>query len=98
VLEKHGVEYLISKTWTTDAPYRETPAKVQLRRSEGCLTVEMEAAALFAVARFRGAICAQMLYAGDDVSSTEWDHRDWTSQTSVRERLFWLAAEACLTL
>lgn len=98
VLQKHGVEYLISKTWTTDAPYRETPAKVQLRRSEGCLTVEMEAAAFFAVARFRGVIFAQMLYAGDDLSSAEWDHRDWANQTSVRERLFWLAAEACLTL
>jgi uridine phosphorylase len=98
VLGKHGVEYLVSKTWTTDAPYRETPAKVQLRRSEGCLTVEMEAAAFFAVARFRGVIFAQMLYAGDDLSSAEWDHRDWASQTSVRERLFWLAAEACLIL
>jgi uridine phosphorylase len=54
VLREHGIEYLISKTWTTDAPYRETPAKVQLRKSEGCLTVEMEAAAFFAVARFRG--------------------------------------------
>ena len=98
VLKKHGVEYLISKTWTTDAPYRETPAKVALRRSEGCLTVEMEAAAFFAVARFRGVICAQMLYAGDDVSGQEWDHRDWANQTSIRERMFWLAAEACLAL
>ncbi|MGD2178332.1 MAG: nucleoside phosphorylase [Anaerolineae bacterium] len=98
VLEEHGIDYLISKTWTTDAPYRETPAKVQLRRSEGCLTVEMEAAAFFAVARFRGVFFAQMLYGGDDVSSMEWDHRDWANQLSVRERLFWLAAEACLTL
>jgi uridine phosphorylase len=98
VLKKRGAEYLISKTWTTDAPYRETPAKVRLRRSEGCLTVDMEAAAFFAVARFRGVILAQMLYAGDDVSSDEWDHRDWADQTSVREKLFWLAAEACLSI
>ncbi|MGD9030709.1 MAG: nucleoside phosphorylase [Anaerolineae bacterium] len=98
VLQKHGIAYLVSKTWTTDAPYRETPAKVALRRSEGCLTVEMEAAAFFAVARFRGVSCAQMLYAGDDVSGQEWDHRDWANQTTIRERMFWLAAEACLAL
>lgn len=98
VLKRHSVDYVISKTWTTDAPYRETPAKVALRRSEGCLTVEMEAATFFSVARFRGVELAQMLYAGDDVSTEEWDHRDWASQTSVRERLFWLAAEACLAL
>jgi uridine phosphorylase len=97
-LQEHGLQYLVAKTWTTDAPYRETPAKVQLRRSEGCLTVEMEAASFFAVARFRGVVLAQILYAGDDVSSHEWDDRDWINQTSVRERLFWLAAEACLAL
>jgi len=97
-LQRHGVPYLVGKTWTTDAPYRETPAKVQLRKSEGCLTVEMEAAAFFAVAQFRGMIFAQMLYGGDDVSGGEWDSRRWTERTSVREKLFWLAAEACLIL
>jgi uridine phosphorylase len=97
-LQKHNCDYIVSKTWTTDAPYRETPAKVQLRRSEGCLAVDMEAAAFFAVAQFRGVTFAQMLYGGDDVSGEEWEHRDWTRQTSVRERLFWLAAEACLAL
>jgi uridine phosphorylase len=97
-LQRHNCDYIVAKTWTTDAPYRETPAKVQLRRSEGCLTVDMEAAAFFAVAQFRGVTFAQMLYGGDDVSGDVWDHRDWSRQTSVRERLFWLAAEACLTL
>jgi len=43
----------LGKTWTTtDAIFRETPGKVQMRRAEGCLTVEMEAAAFFAVAQF----------------------------------------------
>lgn len=56
------------------------------------------ASAFFSVARFRDVVFAQMLYAGDDVSAEEWDHRDWANQASVRERLFWLAAEACLIL
>jgi uridine phosphorylase len=98
VLAKYQCPYLMGKTWTTDALYRETPAKIRLRKSEGCLTVEMEAAALFAVAQFRGVVLAQMLYGGDDVSGQEWDSRHWDQRTSVRERLLWLAAEACLLL
>jgi uridine phosphorylase len=98
VLKRRGCDYLTGKTWTTDALYRETAAKVVRRKAEGCLTVEMEAAALFAVARFRGVSLAQILYGGDDVSGAEWDSRHWDKSTSVRERVFRLAAEACAEL
>jgi uridine phosphorylase len=97
-LKQNNVAYFTGKTWTTDAPYRETPDKIKRRRAEGCLTVEMEAAALFAVAQFRGVALGQILYGGDDVSGLEWDHRDWHKLADVREKLFWLAAEACLQL
>ena len=97
ILQRHNIPYTLGKTWTTDAFYRETPAKVVRRRAEGCLIVEMEAAALFAVAQFRGVTLAQLLYAGGDSSGPTWDDRSWKSN-DVRERLFWLAAEACLTL
>lgn len=96
-LQAHEVGYLTAKTWTTDAIYRETPTKVQQRLAEGCLTVEMEAAAFFAVAQFRGVTFAQVLYGGDDVGGPAWDGRAWNSH-SGRESLFWLAAEACLRL
>ncbi len=36
-------------SWTTDAPYRETLLEIETYQREGLLTVEMEAAALFAV-------------------------------------------------
>jgi uridine phosphorylase len=98
VLQAHQCEYVIGKTWTTDAIYRETALKVQRRRAEGCLTVEMEAASFFAIAQFRKVQFAQLLYSGDDVSSEQWDSRHWDKHTSVREKLFWLAAEACLSL
>ncbi len=98
VLQTHHVPYVLGKTWTTDAFYRETPNKVALRRAEGCLAVEMEAAAFFAVAQFRGVPFAQMLYGGDDVSGDEWDARGWGTHQTIRERLFWLAVEACLLL
>ncbi len=97
VLTARAVPYVLGKTWTTDAIYRETPAKIALRKAEGCLVVEMEAAALFAVAQFRGVTLAQLLYGGDDLSGPEWDSRGWSHHSS-RETLFWLAAEACLQL
>jgi len=96
VLKTNGHDYLLGKTWTTDALYRETRAKVKRRVREGCLTVEMEAAAFFAVAKFRGVEFGQILYAGDDLSG-EWDHRNWMKH-EIRERLFHLSAEACLKL
>ncbi|MHB8647425.1 MAG: nucleoside phosphorylase [Thermomicrobiales bacterium] len=95
-LARYGVPYRTGTTWTTDGLYRETREKMRLRKAEGCLTVEMEAATFFAVARFRGVQFGQMLYGGDDLSG-EWDSRDWTTHT-VREKLFWLAADACLML
>src|SRR5262249_39200414 len=82
VLKRRGCAYLTGKTWTTDALYRETPGKVRQRREQGCLTVEMEAAALFAVTWFRGVTLAQILYGGDDVSGSEWDSRHWDKSTS----------------
>jgi uridine phosphorylase len=97
-LQANEVPYVMGKTWTTDAIYRETPTKIQRRRDEGCLTVEMEAAAFFAVAQFRGVTFAQILYGGDDVGGAEWDSRHWARQISTREKLFWLAVEAALRL
>ncbi len=97
-LKAKGLPYLVGRTWTTDAPYRETPAKVALRSAEGCLTVEMEAASFMAVAQFRNVILGQILYGGDDLSGEEWSDRGWASRLDIRENLFWLAAEACLQL
>ncbi len=94
----HHVPYLKGKTWTNDAIYRETRAKVNARRAEGCLTVEMEASAFFAVAQFRGVMFGQLLYGGDDVGGDEWDHRSWQGRTPAREKLLLLAIEAVLRL
>jgi len=96
---RHGNhEILEGKTWTTDAVFRETPEMIKRRRSEGCITVEMEAAAFFAVASFRKVTFGQILYAGDDVSGNAWDPRGWSRRFGVREELFWLAVDACRRL
>jgi uridine phosphorylase len=93
-----GVPFVTARTWTTDAMYRETRARVDRRVAEGCATVDMEAAALIAVARYRGVQFAQVLYAGDSLAGASWDKRGWTAAVSVRERLFWHAADAALRL
>ena len=98
LLSSRGLPHIVGKTWTTDAIYRETAQKIYARRAEGCLTVEMEAASLMAVAQFRSVVLGQVLYGGDDLSGAEWDNRDWQSRTSIRESLFWLCADACLSL
>jgi uridine phosphorylase len=42
---------LSGATWTTDAPYRETPSAIAAMKAKGLLAVEMEAAALYAFAK-----------------------------------------------
>ena len=98
VLTEAGIPHDRGLTWTTDAFFRETPTKVARRREQGCITVEMEAAAMVAAAAFRGAVYAQLLYAGDDVSAEEWDHRHWERQSSARDRLLDLALDAVIRL
>jgi uridine phosphorylase len=97
-LDKHGVPYLVSKTWTTDGFFRETPAKIALRKKEGCLAVEMEAAAIFAVAKFRGYHAGTIIYGCDDVSGKDWDRRRAHDRAYIREKILWLAVEACLAI
>ena len=45
---------LIGGSWTTDAPFRETEQAIEYARSEGLYAVEMEAAALYALAEVKG--------------------------------------------
>ena len=93
-LDAHEVPHVQGKTWTTDGVFRETREKVKRRVAEGCLAVEMEAAAFFAVARFRGVSFGQMLYAGDDLSGDAWDGREWMRHATRRDLLLRLAVDA----
>jgi uridine phosphorylase len=96
--KKSGIDYIKAKTWTTDAFYRETQDKIELRKSEGCVTVEMETAAFFAVARFRNVKLGQILYGGDDLSGVDWDGRKWHDRTDIRKHLVEISTRICLSL
>ena len=51
--------------WTTDAPYRETPARISRYKRLGAIGVDMESSALFAVAGLRKARLAGLLVVSD---------------------------------
>jgi uridine phosphorylase len=95
---KHNIEYIKAKTWTTDSFYRETEKKIKLRTSEGCVTVEMEAAAFFAVAKFRNVKLAQILYGGDDLSDVSWNNRKWHDRAEIRRNLVEISIRVCFSL
>jgi uridine phosphorylase len=71
-LKKAEIPYLIGSTWTTDSFYRQTAEEVAHYRQEGVITVEMEAAALFAVAHFYQVDLGSMFTISDSHEDLAW--------------------------
>ena len=61
------------KVWTTDAIYRETKAKIEARKAEGCIAVEMELAGVQAVCDFYGWDLYDFLVTGDILDQAVYD-------------------------
>ena len=72
VLSKLQVKYKKGASWTIDTPYRETLAEVRKYQREGVLCVEMEAAAIFAVASCRKAEAGAIFTVSDYLADLEW--------------------------
>ena len=98
-LQSLHTPYVLCKTWTTDAFYRETPDMITYRKEEGCQVVEMECATMASVAKFRGAQFGQLLYSGDLLTDySNYQERDWFINTTAREKLFYLSLESLIQL
>jgi uridine phosphorylase len=54
-LKAAGLRVIVGPTWTTDAPFRETAQAIEAAKRRGILAVEMEAAALYTLAKVRQA-------------------------------------------
>ncbi|MHB8604960.1 MAG: phosphorylase family protein [Thermoplasmatota archaeon] len=67
-LADEGAFARCAKVWTTDAPYRETVAKARAFRLAGAVAVEMETAALLAVAARRGFHAGAALLVADELT------------------------------
>lgn len=61
--------------WTTDAVYRETREKIETYGSRGVMAVDMEYAALRAVAAFRQVSLAAVMLVSDELFHQEWASR-----------------------
>ena len=75
IMNEINIPYVCGKTWTTDAPFRETRDKMERLKKDGCIAVEMECASLMAAGHFRSADIYQFLYAADNLDSKIWDAR-----------------------
>lgn len=87
-LDELKIGYKIGKTWTTDAFYRETKAKMERRKEQGCICVEMECSALMAVAQFRNKELFQFFYTADCLGGKEWDERSLSDEVKFEEKDF----------
>ena len=83
--------YQKGAAWTTDAPYRETDAAVAHYQQRGVQTVEMEVAALFAVARYCQREAAALLAVSDSLAGGSWQQ---ASSPQLPEKQLALALDA----
>ncbi|MBR4429597.1 MAG: nucleoside phosphorylase [Clostridia bacterium] len=81
-MKESGIPYVSGKTWTTDAFYRETLNNFEKRKADGCISVEMEGAAVQAVCDFRGMEVYMFFTGGDLLDAPEWTNR--TAEGQIR--------------
>ena len=95
MLTGYGIKHTVGKVWTTDAIYRETRTKIEKRKAQGCICVDMECSAAAAVSKFRNKDILHFFYAADALDSEEWDPRclDLNSEPDARDKASFLAME-----
>ena len=71
-LDRAGAAARRGPVWSTDAPYRESREEIAEHAGDGVLGVDMELAALLAVAEHRGVAAAGVLVAGDNLAGGRW--------------------------
>ncbi len=100
VLKEFGYPYVEGRTWTTDAPYRETKDKVVKRKKQGAICVEMECSAMQALCDFRGTDFFQFFYAGDNLDHSNWDPRSLSGGARLddKTKIMFLAFELGLKI
>jgi len=69
---EHRATYRRGLVWTMGAPFRELKSKVIDLQKRGCLAVEMETAAVFSVATFRGVEAGAFLCISDELAELKW--------------------------
>lgn len=72
ILKKHNHPHSLGTTWTTDAPFRELRKDVLEYQRQGVLAVDMEAAAMLAVAKANQCEAVALFSIADQLSGGQW--------------------------
>lgn len=91
------IDFEKATTWTIDAPYRETKAEADHYRNEGVKTVEMEASALFSVAKIRKVKIASAFVVSDVLGADKWNPHYDKKQMQARLAKLIDASVECLS-
>ena len=96
-LLKKSAHVLIGKSWTTDAPYRETPAAIENMKSADVNVVEMEAAALYAFAEAKNKKVICFAHITNSMAQNELDFEKGLENGSIASlQLIHLTAKSLL--
>lgn len=71
-LNRKKIPYQKGFSWTTDAVYRETASKIIERKKQGCICVDMEAAALISIAKYYNKQIGGILVPSDALTEEKW--------------------------
>jgi uridine phosphorylase len=86
-------------TWTTDAPFRETPEAIAAMKEKGLLAVEMEAAALYAFSQARRKLVLCFAHVTNQMALIEGDFEKGEADGTVDAlAVITAAAHACKSL
>lgn len=96
-LDAHDEAHFSGIVWTTDAMYRETPARIAARLADGALAAEMETASLAAIAKAKNLHYSSILYYSDYNNGKQWFTRMY-DKYQLREELVTYAIEAVLSV
>ncbi len=77
------VHLFAGNAWTTDAPFRETAEAIEACRSQGIMAVEMEAAALYALACARQKNIVCFAHVTNQMGQSEGDFEKGNAQGSL---------------
>jgi uridine phosphorylase len=81
--ENSSVQLYAGASWTTDAPFRETEEMIEVCRKEGILAVEMEAAALYALAEAKQYKIICFAHVTNQMGQSEGDFEKGQAQGSI---------------
>ncbi|MBQ8451891.1 MAG: nucleoside phosphorylase [Clostridia bacterium] len=75
-IKNSNISCVCGKNWTTDAFFRETENNIKKRKSDGCISVDMECSSVQAFCDFRGYELYYFLTSGDLLDVPEWNSRN----------------------